>query len=155
MWGIPSGQKKDLRFIKDLCMVAFGPETLAKCSIYGTAKGRKKAGDSEHEKKDPLNPTILEAVKGKPLLSLPLITFLSICFIIVLICVFLSAKFYERVAKEEGITVEEAIKHPRCENSRINGAVRDHSKRARTLGFGNGTLPDSADEFFAKNNGQS
>lgn len=46
-------------------MVAFGPEELARCSIKGTAKGRRSGDAEQQEKKDPLDSTILNAVLGK------------------------------------------------------------------------------------------
>lgn len=72
-------------------------------------------------------------------------------FIILLICIFLSEKFLERVSKEEDIDIKQVETHPRCESVRFNGAIRDLQKRARILGFGLGQQPDSADEFFIKN----
>jgi len=63
---IPSGEKKDLRFIKYLAMVFFGPEVLAASTIYGTAKGGRKKSDESNKTKSPaLDKTILRTVLGK------------------------------------------------------------------------------------------
>lgn len=62
IWSIAAGEKKDIQFIKDLALVAFGPEVLAASSIKGTLKGRKKG--EERKKKEALDPIILKAVRG-------------------------------------------------------------------------------------------
>ena len=64
--GIKRGMKADLKFIKDLTIAAFGPEVLATSTNKGTAKGgRKKAdGESPRQKKPPMDPNILKAIKG-------------------------------------------------------------------------------------------
>ena len=60
--GIKSGEKGDLRFVKDLALVGFGPEVLSSCSIKGTKRGQKK--DGEKTARPPLNPNMLKQIYG-------------------------------------------------------------------------------------------
>lgn len=60
---VKRGERSDIKYIKDLCIAAFGPEVLASSSIKGTARGGRKT-EGPREKKPALDKTILSAIKG-------------------------------------------------------------------------------------------
>jgi hypothetical protein len=62
IWSIPPGEKRDLAFVKQLAVAAFGPEILAASSIMGTSKGQQSA---DKVKRPGLNKHILSALFGK------------------------------------------------------------------------------------------
>lgn len=64
IWSAKKGEKGDIKFVKELAIVAFGPEVFAASSVYGTLRGQKK-GDESSVKKPPLDKTTLAAIRGK------------------------------------------------------------------------------------------
>jgi len=61
---IPSGPKKDTKFIKELSISMFGPEVLASSSLHGTKKGSKSKGETEKKPKPKLDKSKYNAVIG-------------------------------------------------------------------------------------------
>lgn len=61
---IGPGPKKDLKFIKELGIVLFGPEVLAGSSIFGTKKGAKAKGEETKLAKPKLDNVKLNALEG-------------------------------------------------------------------------------------------
>jgi len=62
------GKKRDLQFVKDLAIVAFGPEVLASLNIFGTAKGGNRNRDfpvTERSEKPRLDIDTLEVIRGE------------------------------------------------------------------------------------------
>lgn len=65
IWSIGPGRNKDKRFIKDLTLVAYGPEVLAASTVFGTRKGGIKKEDIAPDAVKPsLNKITLNAIRG-------------------------------------------------------------------------------------------
>ena len=152
IWSAPPGAKRDFRFIKELAIVAYGPETFGRSTVYGTLKGCKKASDGPKVKEPALDPDILKAIRSE-FLTL----FSSRHFLIkrlhfdTLISYSLSDELVKRVSLELNIDMKEAEAHERCSKTRISSTLRDAKKKVKKLGYGDGKKTNNVAPELLKN----